>query len=260
MSRIATIEAPSHVAAPTRDRLFFSRMAYACAAVGVIGFSPTYWIPLLTGDLMIAPILHVHAMVFYGWLAMFVVQSGLVASRQVPRHRSVGMAGVALATAMCFVGAMAAVHTIRVAETAGFGSAARAFSVVPLTGIAFFAALFVIAVVNVSRPDVHKRLMLVATVSLLNAAVGRLFLLALGQPPPSVAVEPPPVFVTIIPGLVADALLVPALLYDRSHFGRVHRTYWIAGAALIASQFMRVPLAATDMWQRVAAGVTTLMP
>ena len=260
MSRIVSAEALPYVAAPTRDRLFFSRMAYACAAVGVLGFAPTYWVPLLTGNLTVAPVLHLHAMVFYGWLALFVVQSRLVASRQVSRHRSVGLAGVALATAMCFVGSMAAVDSMRVADAAGFGLAARAFSVVPLTGIAFFAALFVIAVVNVSRPDVHKRLMLVATVSLLNAAVGRLFLLALGQPAPSVAVEPPPVFVTIIPGLLADALLVPALLYDRTHLGRVHRTYWIAGAALIASQFLRVPIASTDMWGRVAAGVNALMP
>jgi hypothetical protein len=165
MSRIAAAEALPYVAAPARDRQFFSRMAVACAAVGVIGFAPTYWVPLLTGNLTLPPILHLHAAVFYGWLTLFVVQSRLIASRQVLRHRSLGMLGVALVTAMCFVGSMAAVHSMRAAEAAGFGAAARAFSVVPLTGIAFFAALFVIAVVRVSQPDVHKRLMLVATVS-----------------------------------------------------------------------------------------------
>jgi hypothetical protein len=260
MTIAASSSVGARVATAPSDRAFFSRMAYACAAVGVLGFAPTYWIPLLTGSLTLPAILHLHAGVFYSWLTLFVVQSRLVAARQLSRHRTVGVAAVSLATAMCFVGTLAAVSSMRAGEAAGFGAQARAFSVVPLTGIAFFAALFVIALLKVSRPDVHKRLMLVATVSLLNAAVGRLFILALGFPSPAVAVEPPPVFVTIMPGLIADALLIPALLYDRRHLGHVHPTYWLAGAALIASQLLRVPLAATDAWQGVAAGVNALVP
>jgi hypothetical protein len=260
MATAATSSLGARVAITTGDRAFFSRMAYACAAVGVLGFVPTYWIPLLTGSLTLPPILHLHAAVFYSWLALFIVQSRLVAARRVSRHRMVGVAGVSLVTAMCFVGTLAAVSSMRAADAVGFGAQARAFSVVPLTGIAFFAALFAIAVLNVSRPDVHKRLLLVATVSLLNAAVGRLFILALGLPSPAVAVEPPPVFVSIVPGLIADALLIPALLYDRRHLGYVHRTYWLAGAALIASQLLRVPVAATPVWQSVAAGVNALVP
>lgn len=242
------------------DRSFFSRMAYACTAVGILGFAPTFWIPLLTGRLTLPPILYLHAAVFYGWLALFVAQSRLVAARQLSRHRTIGVAGVAVATAMCFVGTLAAVSSMRAAEAAGFGVEARAFSVVPLIGIAFFATLFVIALLKVSQPEVHKRLLLVATVSLLNAAVGRLFILALGLPSPAASVEPPPVFVSILPGLIADCLLIPALLYDRRRLGSVHRTYWLAGAALIASQLLRVPLAATDAWQRVASAVNVLMP
>ena len=260
MTTVASASVGARVAVTASDRAFFSRMAYACAAVGVLGFGPTFWIPLLTGNLTLPPILYLHAGVFYCWLALFVVQSRLIAARQVSRHRTVGVAGVSLVTAMCFVGTLAAVSSMRAAEAAGFGAEARAFSVVPLTGIAFFATLFAIALLKVSRPEVHKRLLLVATVSLLNAAVGRLFILALGLPSPATAVEPPPVFVTILPGLIADALLIPALLYDRRHLGYVHRTYWLAGAALIASQLLRVPFAATAVWQSVAAGVNALMP
>ena len=250
----------SRVATTTGDRTFFSRMAYACAAVGVIGFVPTYWIPLLTGRLSIEPILHLHAFVFYGWLTLFIVQSRLIATRQVSRHRMVGVAGVSVATAMCFVGTLAAVNSMRGADAAGFGVQARAFAVVPLTGIWFFAGLFAIALLKVSKPDVHKRILLVATVSLLNAAVGRLFVLAMGLPSPAVTVEPPPVFVTLIPGFIADALLIPALLYDRRHLGHVHRTYWLAGAALIASQVLRVPVATSGVWHSIAAGMNAMVP
>lgn len=260
MNTVASATLHARVARTATDRSFFSRMAYVCAAVGVIGFAPTFWVPLLTGHLAVAPILYLHAAVFYCWLALFVVQSRLIAARQLSRHRALGVAGVAVVTAMCFVGTLAAVSSMRAAAAAGFGAQALAFSVVPLTGIAFFAVLFVAAVLKTSQPDVHKRLLLVATVSLLNAAVGRLFILALGLPAPTASVEPPPVFVSIVPGLIADGLLIPALLYDRRHLGHVHPTYRLAGAALVASQLLRVPIAATDVWQRIAAGVNALMP
>jgi hypothetical protein len=227
-------------------------MAYLCAAVGVVGFTPTYWYPLLTGTIAVPPILHLHALVFYGWLALFIVQSHFAATRRMTRHREFGVAAVSLVTAMCFIGVAAAVHSMKQADAAGFGDAARGFSVVPITGIFFFAVLFALALLNVRRPDVHRRLLLIATVSLLNAAVGRLFVLAIGAPLPTTTAAPPPIFVTILPGLLADLLLIPAMLHDRKHLGYVHRIYWIGGAALLASQFLRVPIGNSAAWQAFA--------
>jgi hypothetical protein len=248
MTAVAETDVARRVVARTGDR-FYAQMAYVYLAVAVIGFAPTYWIPLLTGTLDVPPILHLHAVVFYGWLILLVAQTRLAATRQLARHRALGVLGVSIATAMCFVGVAAAVSSIRQADAAGFGDAGRAFSVVPLTGIAFFAALFAIALVNVKRGDVHKRLILIATVSLLNAAVGRLFLLFLAPAALASGGPPPPVFVTVLPGLVTDLLLVPAMLYDRRTLGYVHRVYWIGGAALVASQLLRAPIAATDTWR-----------
>lgn len=259
MASVAGTTAATRTVAAAAAHEFHTYLAYACLAVGVAGFTPTYWIPLVTGRIDVAPIVHLHACVFYGWLTLLVVQTRLVAARQVTRHRELGVFGVAWATAMCFVGIAAAVNSIRQSAAAGYGEAALAFSVVPITGIFFFAALFAVALLNVQRPDVHKRLMLIATVSLLNAAVGRLFLLALGLTPPSATVAPPPVFVTIVPGLIADLLLVPALLHDRRHLGHVHRVYWIGGAALVASQLLRVPISGTATWHAVAQGFVDLL-
>lgn len=244
----------------TTDRQFFVRMAYICLAVAVIGFAPTYWIPLLTGTSTVPPILHLHAVVFYGWLTLLIVQTRLAATRQLPRHRELGVAGVSVATAMCFVGIAAAVASIRQADAAGFGDAGRAFAVVPLMGIVFFAAMFAIALLKVRQPEVHKRLILIATVSLLNAAVGRIFLLLLAPAALDGAGPPPPVAVTILPGLLTDVLLVPALLHDRKTLGYVHRVYWIGGAALVASQLLRAPIAATDTWRWIANVVTAVVP
>lgn len=260
MTAVAQSDAARRVAVVSPRDQFYARMAYTCAAVGILGFVPTYWLPFVSGALDVPPILHLHALVFYGWLALLVVQSRLAATRQLTRHREFGVLGVALATAMVFVGTAAAVNSIRQAEEAGFATQALAFSVVPLTGIALFAAMFAVALLYVKRPDIHKRLILITTIGLLNAAVGRVFAMALGAPPPSVGVEPPPIFVTVPAGLITDLLLVPAMLHDRKTLGRVHATYWIGGAILVLSQLLRAPIGATSAWQSTASFITTLLP
>ena len=259
MTAVAQSDAARRVVVVSPDNPFFVRMAVLCAAVGVIGFAPSYWIPLLTGRIAVPAIVHIHALVFYSWLALLIVQSQLAATRRLTRHRELGVAGVALATAMCFVGTAAAINSMKQSTAAGFGEVARGFSVVPISGVFFFAALFAIALLNVRRADVHKRLIIVATVSLLNASVGRLFALAAGAPPPAATVEPPPIILTAVAGLVTDLLLIPAMWHDYKRLGFVHRVYWIGGAALIASQFLRVPIGASAAWRSFAGWLMTLL-
>ena len=77
---------------------------------------------------------------------------------------------------------------------------------------------------------------------------------------PAAGAEPPPVLVTVPAGLLTDLLLVPALWHDRKTRGQVHPVYWIAGAALVASQLLRVPLAASPAWHAVAGWVSAVLP
>jgi hypothetical protein len=196
-------------------------------------------------------------------MVLFLAQTSLAASGALPRHRELGVAGVALATAMCFVGLGTGIHSLRLSLAAGFGNDARAFSIVPFTAIALFAVLFTIAVLNVKKRDIHKRVMLVATVSLLQAGVGRWFLLFLAPPRPEGLVgpvAPPPVFVTVMPGLVVDLLIVIAMIHDRRRRGRVHPAYWIAGATVVAVQVLRVPLSTTGAWTRITEWLLAVAP
>jgi hypothetical protein len=246
--------------AGVRTDRFYVRMASVMLAVAVVGFAPTYWVPLSRGTLVITPIVHVHALVFFGWMLLFWTQTWLAAHERFERHRELGVAGVVLACAMCVVGVAAATSSLDRAEAAGFGPAGRAFSVVSFTALLFFAALVAVAVLNVRNSATHKRLMLVATVSLLQAGVGRWFGLFLRPPD---AVGPPRAAVTVMPGLVSDLLIVAAMMYDRKTRGRVHPAYWVAGAALVAVQVLRIPLSTTPFWTRFtewivpAAGAAT---
>jgi len=238
---------------------FYVRIAAACLVVAVVGFTPTYWLPLFRGTLNVPAISHLHAAVFYSWTLLFLAQTWLAANRKLTRHREWGVVGVALATTMVFVGMAAAITSLKQSTADGFGDAVRAFTVIPVSGLVFFVALFTIALMKVRQLEIHKRLMLVATVSLLQAAVGRWFLIFIAPVPLGGGpVSPPPVFVTIMPGLLSDLLIVAAMVHDRKTTGRVHPVYWIAGGALVALQVLRVPLSTTAAWTQVAHWLSTV--
>jgi hypothetical protein len=244
---------------------FYFYMALACAAVAFLGFAPTYWMPMATKTLKASPILHIHGAVFFAWSLFFVYQSWLAASGRVARHRAVGLIGVSFATAMTIFGTLAAIHAMTAAAAIGMREQGIAFVIVPLSGIAFFAVAFTLAVVFVRRPEIHKRLMLLAAISLLDAAVARWFLTFLAPPG---AVGPPPVQVTIPPAIVVWLLVVAAMLFDwrtrgRPHVdwrtrGRPHAVWVIGGTALLAVKLLNWPVSTTHAWQAFAGSVLAL--
>ena len=171
------------------------------------------------------------------------------------KHRDVGMIGVSFATAMTIFGTLAAINTMKTSAALGLKSEGIAFAIVPLSGIAFFAIIFVLAVMNVRRPETHKRLMLLAAISILDAPIARWFLTFLAPPGPP---GPPPVAVTILPALVACLLLVVAIVVDWRTRGRPHPVYVWGGLALVAVKVLNLPLSNTAFWHSMAGGMLAL--
>jgi hypothetical protein len=104
--------------------------------------------------------------------------------------------------------------------------------------------------------------MLLATVSILQAAVARLFFIFLAPPearglsPAETA--PAEVAVSVAPGLAIDLLIVAAMIYDWRTRGHVHPVYLIGGPVLLFLQVIRVPLSTTPAWHAIAAWVAGL--
>src|SRR3979490_2476391 len=197
--------------ATSHARYFYFYMALACVAVAFLGFAPTYWLPMASGKVPPMPVVHFHGLVFFAWTLFFAFQTWLAASGQITRHRTIGMVGVSLATAMTIFGFLVAVNAMKRSAALGLTDEGIPFAMLPLSGTLFFAVAFTLAVANVRRPEIHKRLMLLAGISLLDAAVARWFLTFLAPPG---AVGPPPVPVTIGPAFVAYLLLVVAIVFD----------------------------------------------
>jgi len=241
-------------ARPTTRR-FYVAMAALFVLIAFTAFIATYWAKVAAGTFTGAPILHLHGALFFTWTLFFLAQTALVANGRTPDHRAWGMAGISLATAMAFTIVLAAINSIRVAGLIGMADEARRFSYVSLSGLVLFAGFMAAAIAWVRRPDLHKRLMILAMIPLMHASVARFFLLLFA---PADAKGPPPVFVSVPPGLAVDLLLVAAMVYDWRTRGRPHPVYLIGGALLLANQLLAVPISATPAWTAIATWVQSL--
>jgi hypothetical protein len=233
-------------------------MAFACMAVAMLGFIPTYWAPVVQGRFTAPPIVHIHAALFFGWTILFVAQSWLVANRRTGSHRELGLLGISLATAMVFSVFAAASAMINLRTANGFETEALSFAWLQLGGMIVFGSVFTLAIWNIRKPDVHRRLMLLATISLLDAPLARVVLPLIAPPMPPGFPPPPPVGAIMIPSLVADILLVIAMAYDWRTRGQPHKVYVIGGTLLLLFQMTRPIIAATDAWHSVARAIAHL--
>ncbi|MDO9563776.1 MAG: hypothetical protein Q7J60_19335 [Bradyrhizobium sp.] len=245
----------AHVSATSHAQYFYFYMALSCIAVAFLGFVPTYFVPMAAGKLPPMPAVHFHGLLFFIWTLYFAFQSWLAASGQVMRHRTTGMIGISLATAMVISGFQVSVHTMKRSAAIGMTDEGIAFAIVPLSGMLFFAVVFALAIAYVRQKEIHKRLMLLAGISLLDAAVARWFLTFLAPPGP---LGPPPVPVTIPPAFVASLLLVAAIIYDWRTRGRPHPVYVYGGIALLAVKLLNWPISGTAAWHSLAGGILAM--
>lgn len=118
-------------------KFFYFYLSIACVAVAFLGFAPTYFLPMAAYTFKASPVFHIHGMLFFSWTLYLVYQSWLVASGKVAKHRTVGLIGVSLATAMTIFGFLVAVAAVRRDTAAGLEVPARIFMIVPMTAIIF---------------------------------------------------------------------------------------------------------------------------
>jgi FtsH-binding integral membrane protein len=230
------------------DRIFYGGMGVLLAAVAVAGFAPTFYLrswfgapPTIAGATELTPLAYLHGAVSTAWMVLFTVQTSLIASRRVKVHRSLGVAGVVLAVVMIIVGYMTAIAAAR-RGAAPPGAESLPFLVVPLFDLVLFAVFVTAAVVRRRDKESHKRLMLLAYISIIAAGVARL---------PGMMPYGPFVFFGIAYGF---SLLGAA--YDQWSRRKVHRVYYWGIPLLLISVPGRLMLSTTDAWRSFAEFLT----
>lgn len=235
-----TIEAPA-LARPIGaryDRQFYSGMAIAAAIVVWVGFSPTFFLRARFQPTLLPLYLQIHGALFTTWIALFIAQTALVAARRTDVHRKLGWVGAGLALVMVVVGTSAGILSMR-DRLAAQGDEALSFLTTPLFSMAAFATLTGAAIRFRRDPQTHKRLMLLATISVLDAAVARL--------PFEILRSTAWVYIP-----ATGLFLVAVVLYDFTSRGRVHAAYVWGSLLVILGQALRIPIGETETWKALA--------
>lgn len=149
-------------------------MAAAIAIVVFAGFAPTYHLRGLSETAPLPVLVHIHGLAFTAWTLLLMAQVGLVEAGRRDVHRRLGVIGAVLAGAMIGLGVAVALAAARREVAAGNADEALAFLIIPLGGMVAFGALVGAGVLWRRRPEVHRRLMVLATLAILPAAIGRI--------------------------------------------------------------------------------------
>jgi len=227
-----------------RERLFYSGMAIALVITVFAGFARTYYLRPYFGTPPLTPLLHLHGIIFTSWLILLVTQTVLVAKNRISIHRRLGIAGAVIAVLMVLVGCATAIIRVKIVEVPPGAPSPLVFLTIPLGDMLVFAILIAAGFYFRRRGDVHKRLMLLATIAILPAATARLPFAFIQQ------VGPLAFF-----GL-ADLFIVACLVYDLIARGRPHRATVWGGLLIVVSHPLRLIIGNTQAWLSFATLLT----
>ncbi len=149
------------------ERYFFWGMTILILATVLLGFGKSYFLAGMFRAPLPSWIIHVHGAVFTSWIVLLIVQTSLITAGRVDIHRRLGMIGFGLACAMVVLGCMAATDLLRRSESA-MSVDAKTFYAGTLGDMVIFAVLVFFAFRTRRNPAIHKRLILIATITLME--------------------------------------------------------------------------------------------
>lgn len=242
---MATLAPGRLVVAP--DGRFFLGAALAMWLVLALGFGTQF----ATGRSSFgAPaIVHVHAAVFVGWTALYVVQvaSAAVLSRR--WHRRLGWLSLGLVPLMVVLGIAVTLLAVR-RGTVPFFFTPGYFVVMNLVSVLVFAGLTGAAlVVRRRRTQWHRRLMTCGMAVLTGPGWARFAPVPLLIPHAGL-------------GVMALVLVFPlaGAIRDRRATGRVHPAWWVGIGTILAAQLVMEVLPRTAAGHAFYAAVTARSP
>ncbi len=226
------------------DRGFFLGGAIAMAVIIAAGFS--LQLAMGRSSFGAPPIIHAHAIVFMGWVVIYLTQNILAANGNIALHRRLGWLAAGWVVLMLVAGCAVTAFDIRVARAPFFFRPLQFLVFDPLTLFAF-AGLTYAAIALRRRTDWHRRLHFSAMAMMVGPAFGRILPLPLLAP-------------WAWEAAFAACLIFPlaGMISDLRRSGRVHPA-WFCGLAvtfgvLIGTEAITYSPAGTALYTAVAAG------
>jgi uncharacterized membrane protein YozB (DUF420 family) len=223
-------------------------MAIAAILTVIAGFGPSI-INTAARKAPLTPLAEMHAVATIGWLLLFLAQTTLVATRRIAAHRRLGVAASVLAVVLIVLGYTTCIAMARRGFDLSGDLDAEADPLgpqflFPLSNLAEFGTLLAAGYWYRHRAEIHKRLMLLATVGgLMPAPLAHL----IGHFPSLRAMGA----IIVVP---IAAFLFASAVYDRVSRGRVHPvSMWGASALFVLGILNAVVIGPSAAWHHFAA-------
>jgi hypothetical protein len=228
-------------------------MSVVLLLIVLTGFSRTLYLRSFFDVPRISVRAYGHGIILTAWFVWFVVQTSLVSAGRPDLHRSLGIIGASLAaaviiTSLAVVGGMA--PRLQVLFQDPHFDRATIYGVVwgDMASVLSFSALIVSAIAFRRRPEIHKRLMLLASISVVGQALGRISFWPIFAGI-SVLVFP-------VGGLIF--FLGALVIYDLAKIRRVHTATLIGGAVRLSTWFGAILVARTEIGQTIVRAMAQI--
>ena len=211
-----------------------SAMVYMMVLV-ILGFWPTYFRHLFTDFPFRHWIIHTHAVIFIGWLLLLLVQVSLVAMGNTKFHRKLGVVGGFYGILILIFGLAAAIIMPLARIESGDWTLERgaSFLIHPLGDIFVYVGFFIPALYYRRKAEIHKRLILIASLMLVFPAVARMGMEQVAM-----------YIVWLIP-------LITSTTLDIILKKRIYLVNIIGVAVLILSVIGRYYFSSTELWLKI---------
>jgi hypothetical protein len=258
MSQTKTITA--HSVNITQSETFswiYIGLALSMCVTAFWGFAYTYFMPMFAGAYPdVSPALHIHGWSFFLWYLLVPIQAMLIATGRVRLHMALGSVSLVLAAVMVFTGLLVASvrieHGLTATEVNEFVTFWAYFGQLIMYNLLLFVLFYGVAIAKRKQPDIHKRMIVLATASVLPAAIFRI-IVAVGD-----------FYWLATPGWVMPAafflpglFVIVGMVHDKNAKGYIHRAYLIGLPVLLGVHGFGLITAGTPLGD-VVSGIMAL--
>jgi hypothetical protein len=226
------------VTRPIAERRFYVGAALGVVVVVLAGFSVDR--DLLHDMSGLSLLVRLHGTLMFGWIALFVTQTVLVARHRVDLHRRLGIFGAVLAAAIVVTNTA----TLAIAFHLGGDHLpsfipAPEFLALALFDVLTFALLVSGGIALRGYSAWHKRLMLLAALMVLDAALQRFISVYTSW--------------DLDAGVARDLLVLVCVGVDTLRYRRLHPAFIVGGVLVAVTDPLARMVAALPFWPHVCA-------
>jgi hypothetical protein len=215
-----------------KGNYFFVIFSIILPIIAIWGFVPSY-AGMYAGNFTIHWLAHVHGAMMTAWLFLYIGQTYLAAKGNYRYHKKLGVYGVALGIVIWVSMGVVSVRAL-IGNPTPLDSFLFDVLLVQLYGMFVFGLFFTWGILVRKKTEEHKRLLFLATLVLLQAALDRIPFLQSG----------------LRAFIAMDLMLIQLFIYDLVTLKRIHKITWIGLFTYVLAQVTVILSFGSPAWHQ----------